>query len=162
MGGGFVHGDGVCGSDSGVHAVAAAPKGFDWTTVFLFSICSGSLGTVFVGLGIMWVKHRLMKKKWREQNPRRRRRNRQQSRKTRVEEYIQQQKENVECQLPLEECTREERESILPMTTTTTTMTPPWIRPWLLHVSEDIIPIKKLFVFFLIIGGERLSSVFYY
>lgn len=87
-------------------------KGFDWTAVFVLSICIGSLGTVFVGLGIMWVKHRLMKLKWREQNPRRRRR--QQSTKKRVEEYIQQQTENVAQTFSLpaaEQSTRQEREN---------------------------------------------------
>ncbi|KAI3455470.1 hypothetical protein Pfo_012133 [Paulownia fortunei] len=60
-------------------------RGMDWTTVFLLSICAGSLGIVFVGLGIMLVKHRVMKRKWRTQKARQRARQR--AREKLVEKY---------------------------------------------------------------------------
>lgn len=60
-------------------------RGMGWTTVFLVSLCGGSLGSVFVGLGISLVKHWVMKRKWRKQKGRQRARMR--ARERLVEEY---------------------------------------------------------------------------
>ncbi|KAG8379992.1 hypothetical protein BUALT_Bualt07G0147300 [Buddleja alternifolia] len=42
----------------------------DWTTTFLLSISGGSLGFLFVFLGVLTIKHRLRKRDWRKKNPR--------------------------------------------------------------------------------------------
>ncbi|KAL3654552.1 hypothetical protein CASFOL_001537 [Castilleja foliolosa] len=39
-----------------------------WPTVFLMSISAGSLGSVFVALGVLAIKHTVIKRNWRQQN----------------------------------------------------------------------------------------------
>lgn len=63
--------------------------GLSWPSVFQLSVSCGSLGAVLVGVTIVWVKHMLMKRKWRKQNPRRRSR-RQSAGRNKVEEYMRQ------------------------------------------------------------------------
>ncbi|MFS7906202.1 hypothetical protein Hanom_Chr01g00056521 [Helianthus anomalus] len=38
-----------------------------WTFEALISICAGTLGFTFFGLGVMFIRHRLKKHKWRRE-----------------------------------------------------------------------------------------------
>lgn len=78
-----------------MHPPSPRGRGLRWTSVFLLSLSCGSLGAVFVGVAIVWVKHALTKRKWRKENPRRRRCR--QSRRNKVEEYIRQLPPSVEA-----------------------------------------------------------------
>ncbi|XP_004305267.1 PREDICTED: ankyrin repeat-containing protein At2g01680-like [Fragaria vesca subsp. vesca] len=42
-------------------------EGNDWTLEVLISVCAGTMGSVFLFLGVTWARHLLMKLKWRKQ-----------------------------------------------------------------------------------------------
>ncbi|XP_062013324.1 ankyrin repeat-containing protein At2g01680-like [Rosa rugosa] len=42
-------------------------EGENWTLEVVISVCAGTMGFVFLCLGVTWTKHRLMKLKWRKQ-----------------------------------------------------------------------------------------------
>ncbi|KAL6144642.1 hypothetical protein ACLB2K_055333 [Fragaria x ananassa] len=42
-------------------------EGANWTLEVVISVCAGTMGSVFLFLGVTWTRHWLMKLKWRKQ-----------------------------------------------------------------------------------------------